>query len=162
MKQIVILFVQAMALCILASGRPWAATGREEPLAKVDHALTVVSDEYVAYLAQGGGAAFTPSNPLLRVSAGRVVIDAVASGDVHALQTDLEALGMRGAVAFGRIVSGQLPIAAIKALATLASLQFARPAYAATNVGPLSPGAPNAPTPSLPQKKGVIREQSIE
>ena len=162
MKQIVILFVQAMALCILASGRPWAATGREERLAKVDHALTVVSDEYVAYLAQGGGAAFTPSNPLLRVSAGRVVIDAVASGEVHALQADLEALGMQGAVAFGRIVSGQLPIPAIKALAALASLQFARPAYATTNVQPLSPGVPHAPTPSLPQKKGVIREQSIE
>jgi hypothetical protein len=100
MKQIVILFVLVMALCILASGHACAATGKEGPLARVDHTLVVVSDEYVAYLAQGGGAAFTPSNPLLRVSAGRVVIDAVASGDVHALQADLEALGMQGAVAF--------------------------------------------------------------
>jgi hypothetical protein len=38
-------------------------------------------------------------------------------------------------VAFGRIVSGQLPISAIKRMASLASLQFARPAYATTNVG---------------------------
>jgi hypothetical protein len=120
MKHIVILFVQVMALCILTSGRAWAVTGKEGPLAKVDHALAVVSDEYFAYLAQGGGAAFTPSNPLLRVIDGRLVIDAVASGDVHALQADLEALGMQGAVAFGRIVSGQLPIAAINALAALA------------------------------------------
>jgi hypothetical protein len=150
MKQTVILCVQVMTLCILASGRAWAATGKEGLLAKVDHALAVVSDEYFAYLAQGGGAAFTPSNPLLRVIAGQVAIDAVASGDVHALQADLEALGMQGAVTFGRIVSGQLPIAAINALTALASLQFARPAYATTNVGPLSPGAPPAPTPSLP------------
>ena len=154
MKQIVILFVQVMTLCILASGRAWAATGKERLLAKVDHALAVVSDEYFAYLAQGGGAAFTPSNSLLRVIAGRVVIDAVASGDVHALQADLEALGMQGAVAFGRIVSGQLPIAAIEGMAALASLQFARPAYATTNVGPLSPGAQQAPTPPPAQKKG--------
>src|SRR4029453_9184212 len=103
--------------------------------AKVDRALTVVSDEYFAYLAQGGGVAFTPSNPLLRVSAGRVVIDAVASGDVHALQTDLEALGMQGAVAFGRIVSGQLPMAAIEDMAMLTSPQFAWPPYAKTNGG---------------------------
>jgi subtilisin family serine protease len=124
-----------MALCILASGRAWAVTGKEGPLAKVDQALAVLSDEYFAYLAQGGGAAFTSSNPLLRVIAGRVVIDAVASGDVHALQADLEALGMQGAVAFGRIVSGQLPISAIEDMAALASLQFARAAYATTHVG---------------------------
>jgi hypothetical protein len=154
MKHIVILCVQVMTLCVLASGRAWAATGKEGLLAKVDYALAVVSDEYFAYLAQGGGAALTPSNPLLRVSEGRVVIDAVASGDVHALQADLEALGMHGAVVFGRIVSGQLPLAAINALAALASLQFARPAYATTNVGPLSPSVPHTTTPSSPQKKG--------
>jgi hypothetical protein len=71
---------------------------------------------------------FTPSNPLLQVSAGLVIVDAVAFGDVQALKTNLEALGMRGAVAFGRIVSGYLPIAAIEGAAVLASLQFARPA----------------------------------
>ncbi len=43
MQQIVLLFVQVMALCILASGRDWAATGKEDPLAKVGHALAVVS-----------------------------------------------------------------------------------------------------------------------
>jgi hypothetical protein len=135
MKHIVILFVQVMALCILASGRAWAVTGKEGPLAKLDHALAVVSDEQEAYLAQGGGAAFTPSNPLLRIIAGRVVIDAVASGDVDALQADLEALGMQEAVAFGRIVSGQLPTYAIERMAALASLPFARAAYATTHVG---------------------------
>jgi hypothetical protein len=154
MKHSVLLFVQVMALCILASGRVWTATGKEGPLAKVHHDLVVVSDEYVAYLAQGGGAAFTPSNPLLRVHEGRVGIDAVASNDVRTLQADLEAIGMQGAVAFGRIVSGQLPLAAINALATLASLQFAQPAYATTHVGPLSPGAPHAPTPGPPHQTG--------
>jgi hypothetical protein len=135
MKQIVILFVQVMALCILADGRAWADTGKEGPMAKVDHALTVLYDEQELYLVLGGGAAFAPTNPLLRVSAGRVLIDAVASGGVSALQADLEAFGMQGAVAFGRIVSGYLPIDAIEGMAALASLQFARAAYSTTNVG---------------------------
>jgi hypothetical protein len=135
MKQIVIRCVVVTALCTLISGRAWAATGKEGRLGKVDHALATVYDEQKSYLAQGGGAVFTPSNPLLRVSKGRVVIDAVASGDVHALRADLEALGMQGAVAFGRIVSGELPVAAIEGMAALASLQLARPAYATTNVG---------------------------
>ena len=127
-------FVVVVALCLLAS-RAWAATGKDGPLAKISHDLAVVYDEQESYLARGGGAAFTPSNPLLPVSAGRVLIDAVASGDVQALKADLEALGMQLAVAFGRIVSGQLPIAAIEGMAALGSLQFARPAYATTNVG---------------------------
>src|SRR5215510_13364897 len=135
MKQIIIIFVQVMALFAQASGNAWAATGKEGPMAKVDHALAVLYDEQESYLARGGGVAFTPSNPLLRVSAGRVLIDAVASGDVQALRADLEAFGMQGAVAFGRIVSGWFPIDAMDGMAALASLQFARPAYATTNVG---------------------------
>jgi Subtilase family len=119
----------------LAAGRAPADTGKSGPLAKVDPHLTVLYHEYVSSLAQYGSAAFTPSNTLLRVGDGRVVIDAVASGDVRALQADLEALGLQGAVAVGRLVSGQLPIAAIADMAALASLQFARPAYATTNVG---------------------------
>jgi hypothetical protein len=135
MQRIILRFVVVIALCILVSGRAWAAAGKEGPLAKVDHALTAVYDEYESYRAQGGGAVFTSSNPLLRVIAGRVVVDAVATGDAQALQAELEALGMQGAVTFGRIVSGQVPIAAIEGMAALANLQFARPAYATTNVG---------------------------
>jgi subtilisin family serine protease len=127
--------VMLIAVFALAVGCALADTGKDGPLAKVDPHLTVLYDEYVSSLAQGGAAAFTPSNPLLRVSGGLVAIDAVASGDVHVLQADLEALGIQGAVAVGRLVSGHLPIAAIADMAALASLQFARPAYAATNVG---------------------------
>jgi len=148
------LSVFVMALLMLAGGPVHAQPSQGESMAKVGHDLTVLYNEHESYLAQGGGGVFTSSNSLMPVSAGEVVIDAVASGDVSALQADLEALGMQGAVAFGRIVSGQLPIAAIEGMAALASLQFARPAYATTNVGPLSPGAQQAPTPPPAQKKG--------
>jgi hypothetical protein len=135
MPWIIIRFVAVLALCLLISGRAWTATGKEGPLAKVDHALAEVYEEQKAYLAQGSGVGFTPSNQMLRVGAGWVQIDAVASDDVHALQADLEAIGMQGAVAFGRVVSGWVAISAIGDMAALASLHFARPAYATANVG---------------------------
>src|SRR5262249_11009054 len=119
MKQVVLLFVQAMVLCILASGHAWTAAGKEGRWAQVDPALVAVYEAHQAYLERGSGAAFTPSNPLLSVIEERVVVDAVASGDVHALQDDLVALGMQGAVAFGPVVSGQLAIAAMEDMATL-------------------------------------------
>jgi hypothetical protein len=80
----------------------------------------------------------------VRVIDDRVLVDAVASDDVNALKADLVSLGMQQAVAFGRIVSGQLPISAIPAMAALPSLNFAR-ASAAMQRGqePLSPETPN-------------------
>jgi hypothetical protein len=88
------------------------------------------------------GAAFRPSDPLVRVVDDRVIVDAAASGDVGALRADLVGLGMRNAVAFGRVVSGELPISAIPALESLQSLQLIRPASAG-----LSPGRGAMPAP---------------
>ena len=64
-----------------------------------------------------------------------MVIDAAAEGDPTALASELEALGLEDPAVFGRMVSGRLPIPAIPALEDLASLRFARPAYAMTLVG---------------------------
>ncbi|MCA1850918.1 MAG: hypothetical protein LC647_00560, partial [Beggiatoa sp.] len=78
--------------------------------------------------------AFKSSNAIAPVAGGSVVIDAAASGDPEALAADLRALGAENVTVFGRMVSGRLPIMAIQALQDLSSLQFARPAYATTNV----------------------------
>jgi hypothetical protein len=72
---------------------------------------------------------------LVRLVGDRVAIDATAADDVDDLTVELIGLGMVDAVAFGRIVSGHLPISSISKLATLKSLRFARPAAAITNVG---------------------------
>jgi hypothetical protein len=85
MQCIVLRFVVVIALCSLVSGRARAATGKEGPMAKVDHALAVLYDEQESYLARGGGVAFTPSNPLLRVSVGSVLVDAVGNLGVKSL-----------------------------------------------------------------------------
>ncbi len=135
----------ALALiAILAAGPLWACSGSSatgNPRSKVSANLLGLYESYRD--AQQRGVEFHSSNPLLRVVDDRVVIDAAAAGDVHSLEADLVALGMQHAVAFGRIVSGQLPIPAIPALDALASLAFARPATSHRSPGPAQ--MPNRP-----------------
>ena len=95
-------------------------------MSKVAPELITLYDEYSSYLTSGSPAVFKSTNSSVQVVDDRVVIDAVASGDGSVLKADLESLGMQHAVAFGRVVSGQLPILAISAMATLPSLNFAR------------------------------------
>lgn len=111
---------------------------------KVAPELITLYDEYSNYLASGKSGVFKFTNSLVQVIDDRVVIDAVASGDASVLEADLESLGMQHAVAFGRVVSGQLPILAISRMATLPSLNFARAASAVLQGGSrfLSPRTP--------------------
>lgn len=64
-----------------------------------------------------------------------VTIDAVAKNDTRQLLEDLQALGLEDGIAFGRIVSGRIPIRVIEELNLLESLLFARQALGASNVG---------------------------
>lgn len=98
--------------------------------AKIGPELSSLYKQYSDALTSHPAAPFRSTNPLVRIIEDRVVIDAVASGDVDKLKADLVSLGMEHAVTFGRIVSGQLPIAAIPDLARLPSLNFARAAAA--------------------------------
>jgi hypothetical protein len=111
-------------------------------MSKVTPELAALYAEYSAYLASHPAEVFRPTNPLVRIIGDRVVVDAVASDDVDVLKSDLVSLGMQQAVAFGRIVSGQLPISAIPAMAALSSLNSARAASASVRGGQdsLSPG----------------------
>ena len=113
--------------------------------AKLGGELITLYDEYSSYIASGKRGVFKSSNSLVRVVDDRVIVDAVASGDADVLKSNLEALGMKQAVAFGRIVSGQLPIQAIRSMAELPSLNSARAATAVLQGAPrsVSPGIPN-------------------
>lgn len=97
---------------------------------KVSPELAALYKQYSRYLQSHTIENFQPADPSVRVVQDRVIIDAVAAQDVNVLRADLVSLGMKDAVAFGRIVSGQLPISAIPAMGKLSSLQFARPASA--------------------------------
>ena len=115
-------------------------------MTKIGPELIALYDEYSSYIASGKRGGFKSSSPLVRLVDDRVVIDAVASGDPNVLKSDLEALGMQQAVAFGRVVSGQLPIVAIRPMAELPSLNFARAATAVLQ------GTPRSVSPEIPNR----------
>jgi subtilisin family serine protease len=121
-----------ITLVLLVCGAAFAGS---KGSGKINPALTALYAEHAAHAAQQRGVPFASSNPLARVVNERVVIDAVADGDVPALGSALTALGMQSVAVFGRVISGQLPISAIPALEAIASLRFARPAAAARRVG---------------------------
>jgi Subtilase family len=123
------------AVFVLATGSANAQTGKAGPMAKLPHSLLALHAQHAAHVARRTVAPFSSGDPLVRLVDDRVIIDAIASGDVDTLKADLESLGMQNAVVFGRSVSGQLPISSIAAAATLATLRFAQPAVALTNAG---------------------------
>ena len=121
------------ALAIGASTKGRAAS-------KAGSGLYALHGEYQTYLETSdaharGPSGFTSRNPVARIAEGYVVVNTAAEGDPKALASDLEALGLEDPAVFGHMVSGRLPIPAIPALENLASLRFARPAYAMTLVG---------------------------
>jgi Subtilase family len=125
--------VTAVLPLVVAAGITQAQTSKTP--AKIPWNLIALSHQYSQHLAQRSALPFTSADPLIALVDDRVVIDAVASDDVNVLKSDLEFLGMQGAVAFGRVVSGQLPISSITAAEALISLRFAQTAKAVTNAG---------------------------
>jgi len=104
-------------------------------MAKLTPSLVLLHEQHVAQLRQRSAVPFSSNDSLITLVNDRVVVDAVASGDVNVLKADLVSLGMQQAVALGRVLSGELPISAIPQAAALASLRFAQSAAAMTHVG---------------------------
>ena len=73
-------------------------------MAKLRQRLVALHQQFNAVSAQSRALPFRSNDPLVRTVEDRVVVDAVASGDANVLKTELEALGMQQAVAFGRVV----------------------------------------------------------
>ena len=122
----------AVVAMLASLGNTGAAGGPGNPKTT---ALMPLYEEYAAHVARRSGLAFVPDEQLARVVDDHVVIDAAADGDVHALVAELSSLGMRDVAVSARVVSGQLPLAAIPALDAIPTLRFARPAVAARRAG---------------------------
>lgn len=112
---------------------------REKQFTRAKHGLTILYDEYLAYKEESKFfakiAKFEPKTPLYRIEGDMVVIDAVAVNDAPILKEHLELLGMKQAVIYGNMVSGLMPIEAVKNMDALENLRFARPSYAITRAG---------------------------
>lgn len=105
-------------------------------MAKAGTALNRVFSEHKAHLKAQTKRPFKPSNPFLQYAQGKIVIDAVASGDGNALLDDLKGLGLKQGARAGSIVSGWLPLGVINRLVDLKSLRFISASYRpVTNVG---------------------------
>src|SRR6185312_1788274 len=135
MKHRVLIFAYIVFFLFISGTLATAQSGKGGPMAKLAHSLLNLHEQYTTYLTQRSAVSFSSSDPLVTVVDQRVVVDAVASGNPNVLKADLESLGMEHAMAFGRIVSGQLPVSAIPAAARLTSLRFARSAVAVTSAG---------------------------
>jgi hypothetical protein len=70
-----------------------------------------------------------------------VAVNAIAATSPEALLSDLRGLGLEAGAAAGNVVSGRLPISALKDAARLSSLRGALPAYARTHVADVEAGA---------------------
>jgi hypothetical protein len=114
-------------------------TGKDGPLHKLSTDLIGLLFEFEDFQSatgtQHGPPAFQARNPLLRAHGDTVVIDAIANGDPQALRQQLAGAGLQQAAVFGPVVSGRLPIAALRGIARLGALNQVRPAYAATVTG---------------------------
>jgi len=133
--------VSAMTVLRSATNGLWTGTSTEvRAHSKAGPDLIALHGEYQTYITTPdahtrGPSGFTSRNPLARIAEGYVVVDTAADGDPQTLAAELEALGLKNASVFGRMVSGRLLLSAIPALEKVSSLRFARPAYAMTLVG---------------------------
>jgi len=139
----VVFFVLLSAICGCTSAGSHRVMPVSESSPKISPELVALYHEYSSQPAAKHEGPFRTDGVLVRIIDDRVLVDAVASGDVNALQADLVELGLRDGVSFGRVVSGQLPISSIPSLAELSSLRFARASAAIIQGNPLSSTTPD-------------------
>lgn len=103
---------------------------------RIDSNLRALQQEWLEHTANDSDQLFTPNDANMPVvDEHYVIIDAVATLDTDQLLRQLEAAGMRNGSTFGRMVSGEFPIAALDSLNNELNLKIMRPAYAITSVG---------------------------
>jgi len=118
---------------VLASGAGVAAGQGFTPSKRISRDLAILGGQRAAPARSGAPGRFVELP--LTGAAGWVTIDAIAARDPSALEAELTALGARDTAVAAGLVSARIPIASIPKLESLASLQFARPAYRIHSVG---------------------------
>ncbi|MFN4260382.1 MAG: S8 family serine peptidase [Gemmataceae bacterium] len=108
--------------------------GKDGPLIKAGFDLAYLHAEFQEYCGCSGP--FQSTLPLIITQGNSVRIEAIAAGNVDALVTNLQQMGLTDITVHGLYVNGWLPINAIPAMASLSNLKYAMPVYAPiTNTG---------------------------
>jgi len=114
-------------------------TGKDGPMARLGLDLSLLYQEHRDFNMKGGAQLlhqpFKSSLPLVRLKDEKVVIDAVADGDVDTLVQELSVLGMEDISVYGRVISGLFPVSSLEQAASITALRFARPVYANVRAG---------------------------
>lgn len=118
--------------------------GRDGPMAALDRTLISLYYEYRAYQQGQKDGSFSPSDEGLPVQNAHVTVDAIAKTTPAGLLDSLQALGLQNGAQAERLVSGRLPITALRKAAGLSLLQSMRAAQARTrtNTGGMLPAPP--------------------
>jgi PKD repeat protein len=104
-------------------------------LVKVDGALYKLDAEFARHQQTTPGTPFRARNRSLRIVQGRVLVDARAATTASSLLTDMTRLGLQRSSQFSDVVSGWLPIGAIRQAAELTSLRALSASIPMTNSG---------------------------
>ncbi len=102
---------------------------------KIANSLAAVYHEHQKHNKKGTKSQYISAVVAANTMGDKVAIDAIATGDVNQLKSDLDALGLEGGATAGRLVSGWLPIDAIDEASALATLHSASMASYISNVG---------------------------
>ncbi len=127
-----------------------------KPTGKIDPALIELKSEFEqGARLKSGRSGFQSDNPLLQITDGKVVVDIVSqTPDNEGLKKTLEAAGMKITGAFGRVISGIIPIESIDKLNSIAALRYAKPAFKpSTNVGVVTSQGDSAMRSSIIKRK---------
>jgi len=105
------------------------------PMKKAGPQLTGLFEAWQAHQRQAPEAAFVAPDDALPIDGDFVLVDAAAETSAGALLEEFKKLGGKGLGAYGRVVSGWLPIAALDRVTRSKQLRQVRPALFVTHAG---------------------------
>lgn len=109
--------------------------GPAQALQRVGPMLHRAANEYTAHASRAPGQPFKSSNPYLRISRGKILVDATARASGAVLLNELKGVGLEQGSRYDNIVSGYLPLAAVKRASGLDSLSHLAASIPMTNAG---------------------------
>lgn len=148
---------------VFVPGQAGTSAGKSVLARTLDSGLLELELEYRQWRADGGRARsrFVTVQPALAMRETRVLVDIQLSDDGVTSVPALATLGLQDAAVHGRLVSGWLPVSALRACATLSGVRQIRPAYRARATGRVSSQGDTAIGGGLARASGGVDGSGI-